>query len=96
MKEMNASELKELIDSGKDIFLLDVREKEEIDIGLIDGYTMIPLDQVENNLDKIPKDKQVVVYCMSGGRSAHITEFLESKGYDNVFNLSGGIMSWIG
>ena len=93
MKTISVDELKELKDSGADFQLIDVRQNEEFAQADIGGE-LIPLATVPNNLDKIAKDKQVVVHCRSGKRSANAIQFLEQHGYENLYNLEGGILAW--
>ncbi|MBL7883851.1 MAG: rhodanese-like domain-containing protein [Bacteroidia bacterium] len=93
MKEITVSELKALKDNNADFQLIDVREEHELEICEIGG-THIPMGDVMDNLDKISKDKQVVIHCRSGARSGAICQSLESQGYNNVYNLKGGIIAW--
>lgn len=93
MKEISVQELKELKDSQADFQLIDVREENEYEVAEIGGE-LIPMATVPDNLDKIAKDKQVVVHCRSGKRSGNIVNYLESQGFDNVVNLAGGILAW--
>ena len=94
MKEKSVSELKAMIDSGEDFQLIDVREPHEYDICNINGL-LIPVNQVPDNIDKISKDKTVVVHCRSGARSGNAIRYLEeSHGYQNLYNLRGGILAW--
>jgi rhodanese-related sulfurtransferase len=93
MKEVTVTELKQLMDSKADFQLIDVREPHEADIAEIGGE-LIPMGEVMTNLDRISKDKQVIVHCRSGARSGTIAKALESQGYNNVYNLKGGILAW--
>jgi len=94
MKEISVSELKALLDSGADIQLIDVREPAEFESAQIGGE-LIPLGTIPQNVDKISKDKQVIIHCRSGKRSANAIMFLESNfGYENLYNLEGGILAW--
>jgi len=93
VKEISVQELKELKDKNADFQLIDVREENEYEVAEIGGE-LIPMATVPDNLDKISKDKQVVVHCRSGKRSGGIVQYLESQGYDNVVNLAGGILAW--
>ena len=52
------------------------------------------MGDVMDNLDKISKDKKVVIYCRSGNRSGVITQALEAQGFKNIYNLKGGILAW--
>ncbi len=92
--QISPKELKARMDAGEDLFLLDVREPHERDICNIGGE-FIPKDTVAQHLDRIPKDKEVVVYCRSGGRSDWIArELVVRHGYTSVSNLAGGMLRW--
>ncbi len=94
MKEISVSELKEMMDSGKDFQLIDVREPNEYDFANIGGE-LIPLATVLDNADKISRDKMVVIHCRSGARSGNAVRLLEQQhGFDNLYNLKGGILAW--
>lgn len=93
MKEISVKELKKLIDAGADFQLIDVREPNEVAQANIGGIH-IPMGNMADNVDKVEKGKQVVVYCRSGRRSGTVVEFLERKGLDNAYNLAGGILAW--
>jgi adenylyltransferase/sulfurtransferase len=92
-KSITVSELKTKLESGENIFLLDVREQYESEICSLGGE-LIPLKNIPGNFHKIPKDIPVVVYCHHGTRSAAAIQFLEEKGYNNLMNLEGGIHAW--
>ncbi len=95
MKEVTVQELKELKDSNTDFQLIDVREQYEFDDANLNGE-LIPVGEVMDNVDKISRDKQVVVHCRSGARSASIINMLESQHrFTNLYNLKGGIMAYI-
>ncbi len=94
MKSVNVIELKKMMDEGHDFKLIDVREQNEYDLVNL-GAELIPVSEVGNNIDKFPKDKKVVVYCRSGARSGQVILALETQlGYDNLYNLEGGILAW--
>lgn len=80
-------------DSNEPHQLIDIRENYEIDIVNIGGEA-IPMAAVMSNLDKISKDKKVVIHCRSGARSAAIVQNLDKNGFTNVYNLKGGILAW--
>jgi adenylyltransferase/sulfurtransferase len=92
--ETDVRELKRKIDAKEDFFLLDVREPNEYQIGRIPGSTLIPLGEVPQRISEIPRDKEIIVQCKMGGRSARAAEFLRQQGYMNVKNLKGGILDW--
>jgi sulfur-carrier protein adenylyltransferase/sulfurtransferase len=93
--EITVQELKERIDAGKRPFLLDVREPDEFELVNLDGM-LIPLGELPNRLDEIEayKDEPVVVHCRSGARSAKAVQFLQQHGFDEIYNLKGGILAW--
>ncbi|MFN8322742.1 MAG: rhodanese-like domain-containing protein [Chitinophagales bacterium] len=94
MKTKTAVELKRMLDSRDDFQLIDVREENEFDICNINGL-LIPMGEIPDNLDKISKEKPVVIHCRSGKRSANVIDYLESNfGYTNLYNLTGGILAW--
>ncbi|ASS49963.1 MAG: molybdenum cofactor biosynthesis protein MoeB [Candidatus Fluviicola riflensis] len=96
MKSITVTELKALKDQGANFQLIDVRETYEHDICDIGGE-LIPMNEVPNSVDKISKDKQVVVHCRSGKRSGNVINFLEDNyGFTNLYNLEGGILAWAG
>lgn len=95
MKSITVSELKAWIEAGKDFQLIDVREPYENEICTLDGV-LIPMNEVPNEFQQIDKNKEVVVHCRSGKRSANVIQFLQMQhGYTNLYNLEGGILAWI-
>ena len=82
------------IRNNPDVVLIDVREQWEYDAGHIPNVKLIPLGELPSRLNEIPKDKFVVMTCRSGNRSNQATQFLRSKGFDNVHNMQGGILEW--
>lgn len=94
MKEKTVSELKQMRDDGVDFQLIDVREEHEFDMCNLEG-DLIPLGTILTDIDKIRKDVPVIVHCRSGSRSAAAINELEKRfGYDNLYNLKGGIMAY--
>ncbi len=94
MKEISVQELKAMIDAKEDVFVLDVREEYEYEAANI-GATLIPMGDIMERVNEVPKDKKVVVHCRSGKRSATVINALEQNfGYTNLINLKGGIMAW--
>ena len=86
----------EVQDLKSQLTIIDVRRNDEYtgELGHIPGAEWILLDTVPENMNRIPKDKPVVIVCRSGGRSANATAFLHSKGYENVVNMRGGMLAW--
>ena len=93
MKEITPVEVKELLESGKYLNLVDVREADEVAEGIIPGAIHIPLGEVAARVSDFDKSKSYVMICRSGGRSGRATEFLEGQGYD-VTNMTGGMLEW--
>ncbi len=91
--EIDVKTLKQWRDEGKDHLLIDVREPDELQICTLGGELM-PLGTVADRVDDIPKDKPVVMQCRSGGRSGQATAMLQQMGYNNIYNLKGGILAW--
>lgn len=81
------------VEPADDVLLLDVREDDEWRAGHIKSAVHIPMMAVPARVAEIPAGRQVVVVCRSGGRSAQVTGFLASQGWDAV-NLAGGMMAW--
>lgn len=76
-----------------EFFVLDVREPDENEEYALPGSTLIPLGQLQHRVTELPKDRNILVYCAVGGRSAHATHFLRHHGYKAV-NLRGGMRAW--
>jgi len=94
--EIDAREAVQLVATG-DVRVVDVRTPQETSSGIIAGAQLIPIDQLESRMREIPKDdKSTLVYCAGGGRSAAACELLSRKGYEKLYNLSGGFGSWKG
>ena len=92
MKEINVND----IDKISDAFVIDVREDEEVfETGTIKGAVHIPMMTVPNNLNKIPKDREIYILCRSGRRSYEVASYLNELGY-NTINLKGGIIKYKG
>jgi adenylyltransferase/sulfurtransferase len=92
---VSAEELKAQMDSGKDVFILDVREPNEYQICRIEGSTLIPLGEVAVRSAELDKNRDMVVHCKMGGRSAKAVALLQERGFTRVRNLTGGILAWI-
>jgi rhodanese-related sulfurtransferase len=94
MREVTVQELKLMKDGNEDFQLIDVREEHENEIANLAGE-LIPMGEVIDNVDKISKDKKVVIHCKSGARSASIINVLENQfGFTNLYNLKGGILAY--
>ncbi|MBO9201085.1 MULTISPECIES: rhodanese-like domain-containing protein [Niastella] len=95
MQNITIEEVKERLDKGEQLNLLDVREPHEREEFSIGG-THIPLGQVMMQADALEnlKNQEVIVYCRSGNRSGQAALILETMGFTNTKNLSGGMMAW--
>ena len=94
IQEKTVVELKAMMDNGEDFQLIDIREAYEFDICNLNGM-LIPVDEIEENIEKISREKPVVLHCRSGSRSAYITEYLQNTyHFTNLYNLKGGILAW--
>ncbi|MCY1516295.1 Sulfurtransferase [compost metagenome] len=94
MKEISVQELKQKIDNKEDFQLIDVRETFEYETSNLEGEN-IPLGGILIEVDKISRDKPVIIQCRSGKRSAAAVMQLEQMhGFDNLYNLKGGILAW--
>lgn len=87
-------ELKERLDKGDHLLLLDVREPWEHSLANIEGSTLIPLGTLPQSMDKLDKGAEIIAYCHHGMRSADATQFLLQQGFSVVKNLVGGIDAW--
>lgn len=87
-------ELKDRLDKGDKVFLLDVREPHEYSLAKIEGSVLIPLGELPSSLEKLDQDAEIVALCKMGMRSADAVMFLLQQGFSNVKNLVGGIDAW--
>ena len=95
-KEIEIGELQGLLSDGvESLRLIDVRSPAEVQRGAIPGADNLPLHVLPVRADEVEEDKTIVFYCQSGARSAQACAFMASRGYENVFNLRGGIMAWL-
>ena len=94
---ITASELRDLIDADKPIFLVDVREPAEWEIVRIPGATLVPKDEILRGdaLAMLPQDKQIVMYCKSGVRSAETLAAVKAAGFRDAVHVQGGVTAWV-
>jgi rhodanese-related sulfurtransferase len=93
MKEITVQDFKLKSDNKENFQLIDVREPHEYETANLGGE-LIPMGTVLSHLDRIAKDKPVIIHCKSGARSGAIVNELEKRGYTNVYNLKGGILAY--
>jgi len=92
VKDIDIQEAQKRINEGA--VLVDVREQNEYDEAHIPGSVLLPLSQLAERFEELPKDKPLVMQCRSGARSGRAAEFLLQNGYSDVVNMAGGIMAW--
>jgi molybdopterin/thiamine biosynthesis adenylyltransferase/rhodanese-related sulfurtransferase len=94
---ITAQELKELLDSDKPTYLVDVREPAEWEIVRIPGATLIPKDEILRGdaLASLPADKQIVMYCKTGVRSAETLAAVKNAGFRDAVHVQGGVTAWV-
>lgn len=93
--DITVQELKERLDKGEALNLIDVREPHEYEADNI-GATLIPLGDLPHRIDELDglQDEEVIVHCRSGSRSAMAQTILEQNGFNNVRNVTGGILAY--
>jgi len=90
---MTVEELKQRLDKGDGLFVLDVREPHEYQICNLGGH-LIPLNDLPKRMSELDSSREIVVHCKMGGRSAKAVDFLKQSGFTRVHNLGGGITAW--
>ena len=95
MREITAKEVERLLNEGKELNIIDVREADEVAQGMIPGAVHIPLKVIPARYLELDDDKEYIMVCRSGARSSQAVRFLEEEGIDAV-NMKGGMMSWKG
>lgn len=93
VQSIGSEQLNEKIRTNYDFFLLDVRTPAEHSAQAIPGSYLIPLQELQQRMQEVPKNREIVVYCRVGNRSAHACTLLAREGFD-VKNLEGGIQLW--
>ena len=95
MQEITATELKQRMDAGDDIQLIDVRQPDENAFAKIPGAKLIPLGDIIKRMDEIDPNRETIVHCKMGGRSAKAIEVLQRAGFKGELkNMKGGITAW--
>jgi rhodanese-related sulfurtransferase len=94
---ITAAELRELLDSDKPVALIDVREPAEWEIVRIPGATLVPKDEILRGdaLSTLPQDRQIVLYCKSGVRSAETLAAVKGAGFADAVHVQGGVIAWV-
>ncbi|MGJ0486483.1 MAG: rhodanese-like domain-containing protein [Methylomicrobium sp.] len=91
---LSATDLKDRLAQGEELFLLDVREPQEYHYAKINGSTLIPLQQIPERIGELDPKRNIVVICHHGMRSMQAAAYLAHHGFANILNLQGGIDAW--
>ena len=91
--DLTVSEVSQVI-KEMDVAIIDVREEYEYNEGHIEGAALLPLGEIPDRIDEIPKDVPVILVCRSGNRSGQAYQYLTEQGFDNVHNMLGGMLDW--
>ncbi len=94
MLEISVTELKEKLDSGDKLQLVDVRETWELEICQITGVKNLPMSEIANRAQDVEKNVETIVICHHGGRSMQVAMWLEQQGFGEMTNLAGGMDAW--
>jgi len=94
---ISARDLKKKVDAGDDFLLVDVREQNEYEIVAIPGSVLIPKGDIVSGeaLSSLPMDKQIILHCKSGARSAEALAVLHKAGFADAVHVGGGVLGWI-
>lgn len=93
-KTISAVEAAKLYSTEPEVIFLDVREDSELAICRIERALHIPMAEIPERADSLPKDATLILFCHHGMRSAHVQQYLQSRGFENLLNLEGGIHAW--
>ncbi|MCW8900619.1 MAG: rhodanese-like domain-containing protein [Gammaproteobacteria bacterium] len=96
IKEIEATELAQLKEQGDAVRVIDIRNPAELLRGIIPGSEALPMHTIPLRMSELSRDVKTVMVCHSGARSAQACMYLMQQGYENVFNLRGGMMAWHG
>lgn len=95
IQELSTDEIKELIEDGAPLTIIDVRETEELETGTIPEAIHIPIGEIPFHIDALPTEALYIIICRAGNRSGRVTAYLESKGFQAI-NMAGGMLEWHG
>lgn len=95
IEEISASDAKKAMDADSDIQLIDVRQPDEYAFAKIEGSKLIPLGEVVRRMNELDPEREAIIHCKMGGRSAKAIEMLQAAGYQGKLkNMKGGITAW--
>lgn len=93
-RTIEPAEVRRRLGTGESLFIVDVREEDEVAAGMIPGATHIAMGTVPDRLRDIPNDIEVILVCRSGNRSGRVYDYLEANGYTRTINMNGGMLAW--
>jgi rhodanese-related sulfurtransferase len=93
-KTVTPQEARSLIENRKDLLLIDVRGQDELSEGYIAGSTLMPLWDIIKGTRRPPPNKPILLICAVGGRSLALGQLMSKNGWNEVYNLKGGISAW--
>lgn len=96
IQEVEVTELAELKENGDTFRVIDIRQPAELNAGIIPGAEALPMHLIPLRMDELKRDEKLIMVCRSGARSAQACMFLQQQGYENVYNLRGGMIAWSG
>jgi len=94
MKQITPQELRQRIERGERVALLDVREAPELQLAALPGATLLPMSELARRVCELDPDVEWIVFCHHGIRSVHVIAHLEQQGFSRLVNLRGGIDAW--
>ncbi len=94
IQSISSTDLKARLSKGDSVTIIDVREADEVAEGMIPGAVHIPLGEIPARYNAIAQNDDIILVCRSGKRSQKAYEFLEAKGFKNLFNMDGGMLQW--
>ena len=95
VKEVTPEEVEEIIENNKDTIVIDVREDEEVETGMIGSAEHIPMQQIPQEVENLDKEKEYILVCRSGARSMNVALYMKEQGF-KVSNMVGGMLDWTG
>ncbi len=95
IQSLSPTKIKELLQSGEKIRLIDVREEWEYEIARIPGSELMPLSRFVKFVPSLDRKEKIIVYCHKGVRSLRVCSYLFNSGFKNLINLKGGIDAWV-
>lgn len=91
---VNATQARTLIRENPDLYILDVRTPQEFFQVRLEGARLIPIDQLQQRVTELPRTQPILVYCAVGSRSSAVANYLSRLGFEEIYNLYGGISAW--